>query len=225
MPDDVGVMRQLSPSGQIANVTLPPDSPSAAPSQELVRELTELFTEQRERLLRIAAVRLDTRLANRVDVDDVLQETWLAAMRRLQHYRADRAPLFVWVRMVLVQTLTDLARRQLGAKRRGGANELSLHDDANGDDVGLLGRLLSTVTSPTRAVARAEQAERLTRRLAALAPIDREILLLRHFEGLGNGEAAAVLGVHKAAATNRHLRALARLHEALRAEGIESIDG
>ena len=46
-------------------------------------------------------------------------------------------------------------------------------------------------------------------------PIDREILALRHFEELNNSEAAAVLGLHKAAASNRYVRALRRLKEIL----------
>jgi RNA polymerase sigma-70 factor (ECF subfamily) len=39
--------------------------------------------------------------------------------------------------------------------------------------------------------------------LNAMDPIDREVLALRHFEELNNGETAAVLGLHKAAASNR----------------------
>jgi protein-S-isoprenylcysteine O-methyltransferase Ste14 len=35
-------------------------------------------------------------------------------------------------------------------------------------------------------------------------PVDREVLLLRHFEELTNGEVAAVLGLREAAASNRH---------------------
>jgi RNA polymerase sigma-70 factor (ECF subfamily) len=46
-------------------------------------------------------------------------------------------------------------------------------------------------------------------------PIDREILALRHFEELSNGETAAVLGIHKAAASNRYVRALRRLKDHL----------
>ena len=51
-------------------------------------------------------------------------------------------------------------------------------------------------------------------------PMDREILALRHFEELSNGEAAEVLGLSKTAANNRYIRALSRLRELL-----ESIPG
>jgi RNA polymerase sigma-70 factor (ECF subfamily) len=45
--------------------------------------------------------------------------------------------------------------------------------------------------------------------------MDREILALRHFEGLTNGEAAQVLGLSKQAASNRYIRALGRLRDLL----------
>ena len=46
-------------------------------------------------------------------------------------------------------------------------------------------------------------------------PIDREILALRHFEELSNGEADDVLGLSKTAANNRYIRALGRLRDLL----------
>jgi RNA polymerase sigma-70 factor (ECF subfamily) len=45
--------------------------------------------------------------------------------------------------------------------------------------------------------------------------LDREILALRHFEGLSNGESAEVLGLSKTAANNRYIRALGRLRNLL----------
>jgi RNA polymerase sigma-70 factor (ECF subfamily) len=45
--------------------------------------------------------------------------------------------------------------------------------------------------------------------------VDREVLALRHFEELNNNETAAVLGLHKAAASQRYVRALRRLQEIL----------
>jgi Sigma-70, region 4 len=49
----------------------------------------------------------------------------------------------------------------------------------------------------------------------AMDPIDREVLTLRHFEELSNVETAQVLGIQKAAASNRYLRALKRLKDTL----------
>jgi len=50
--------------------------------------------------------------------------------------------------------------------------------------------------------------------LDRLEPADREILVLRHFDELTNGQTAAKLGLTKAAASKRYTRALARFKEA-----------
>jgi RNA polymerase sigma-70 factor (ECF subfamily) len=47
-------------------------------------------------------------------------------------------------------------------------------------------------------------------------PFDREILALRHFEELRNGEVAQILGLSKTAASNRYIRALERLKAMLK---------
>jgi RNA polymerase sigma-70 factor (ECF subfamily) len=62
---------------------------------------------------------------------------------------------------------------------------------------------------------RAEIQIKIQEALNAMDPIDREILALRHFDELSNTEAAAVLGLHKAAASNRFVRAMRRLKEIL----------
>ncbi len=184
------------------------------PAEELVR----VFTDDRERLRRVVMVRLDAGLRGRVDVDDVLQEAFLAASTRLKHFRPERcAVMFVWVRMVVMQTIVDLARRHLGARKRGGGREVALTEvvDDQGSSFRLLQEMCARVTSPTRAAARAEDSTRLIASIAGMSDTDREILLLRHFEELSNGEVAEVLGLQKAAATNRYLRAMTRLHDVL----------
>ena len=57
----------------------------------------ELFARQREALRRAVALRLDRRLAARVDVSDGVQDTYLEATRRLPEYlnRADM-PFALW---------------------------------------------------------------------------------------------------------------------------------
>ena len=51
--------------------------------------------------------------------------------------------------------------------------------------------------------------------LDAMEPLDREIITLRHFEELSNVESARVLGLSKTATSNRYIRALKRLKEAM----------
>ncbi len=95
--------------------------------------------------------------------------------------------------------------------------EVSLHRGAlpQATSVSLAAMLLGRLTSPTRAALRAELQLRLQEALNAMDPIDREILTLRHFEELNNDETAQVLGISKTAASNRYIRALKRLKDAL----------
>ena len=63
------------------------------------------------------------------------------------------------------------------------------------DSRSLAAQLLGRLTSPSRAVMRAEIQIKIQDALNAMDPIDREILALRHFEELSNSETAAVLGI------------------------------
>jgi RNA polymerase sigma-70 factor (ECF subfamily) len=64
---------------------------------------------------------------------------------------------------------------------------------------------------------RAERKIRLQEALNRMDPLDREILVLRHYEQMTNGDAAAALGLDKSAASKRYTRALVRLKEILAA--------
>ena len=75
--------------------------------------------------------------------------------------------------------------------------------------------LLVLNSRPLQAAIRAESYTGLAQGIDAMDPIDREILMLRHFEELGNDEAAAVLGLRPTAASNRYVRAVMRLKKIL----------
>ena len=180
--------------------------------------LADLFDRHRGRLRHMVRLRLDRRLAGRLDADDVLQEAYLEADRRFAEYLRDPAiPPFLWLRLVTGQKLTDLHRHHLGAKMRDAGMEVSLHRGAlpQASSVSLAELLLGRLTSPTRAAQRAEIQVRLQEALNRMDPIDREVLVLRHFEELSNAEAARVLGLEKTAASNRYIRALKRLKQAM----------
>ena len=178
--------------------------------------LGEFFARHRGRLLKMVRLRLDRRLQGRLDPEDVLQEAFVDAARRLDEYAADpRMPPFLWLRFLTMQRLQTLHRLHLGVKSRDASREVSLFNGSvpAADSRSLAAQLLGRLTTPSRAAIRAEIQIKIQEALNAMDPIDREILALRHFEELNNGETAAVLGIHKAAASNRYVRALRRLKE------------
>jgi RNA polymerase sigma-70 factor (ECF subfamily) len=180
--------------------------------------LTELFARHRDRLKRMVKLRLDRRIQGRVDPSDVLQEASIDVVQRAREYVASPSmPPFLWLRWITGQRLLALHRRHLGSKIRDVGLEVSLHHGAlpQATSVSLAAMLLGRLTSPTRAAQRAELQLRLQDALNAMDPIDREIITLRHFEELNNNETAQVLGISKTAASNRYVRALKRLKDAL----------
>lgn len=180
--------------------------------------LAALFSHYRSRLRRMVGLRLDRRLQGRLDPSDVLQEAYVDLARRLADYAADpKMPFFLWLRFLTGQKLTDLHRQHLGAKMRDAGQEVSLYRGAlpQASSVSLAAQLLGRLTSASQAAVRAETQLKVQHALNTMDPIDREVLTLRHFEQLGNDEAALVLGLSKTAASNRYVRALKRLREAL----------
>jgi RNA polymerase sigma-70 factor (ECF subfamily) len=180
--------------------------------------LAELFARYRDRLRRMVQLRLDRRVQGRVDASDVLQEAYLDAARRAAEYAANPAmPFFLWLRGLTGQRLLMVHRRHLGARMRDVGQEVALYRGAlpQASSVSLAAQLLGRMTSPSLAAVRAEMQLKLQEALNGMDPLDREVLALRHFEELSNGEVAAVLGLEKAAASNRYVRALKRLKEVL----------
>jgi RNA polymerase sigma-70 factor (ECF subfamily) len=176
--------------------------------------LGALFAHYRDRLRQMVRLRLDRRLAGRLDASDVLQEAYLDVARRFPEYVAAQAvPFYVWLRALTGQRLIDLHRQHLGAKMRDAGQEVSLYRGAlpQASSASLAQQLLAGLTSPTQAAVRAEMQLRLQDALNGLEPMDREVVVLRHFEELNNVETAAVLGIEPSAASKRYLRAVRRL--------------
>jgi RNA polymerase sigma-70 factor (ECF subfamily) len=200
---------------------MPSDPDDLAPLRDRVQAgdhhaLGELFGRHRGRLLKMVQLRLDRRLRGRLDPEDVVQEAFLDAARRLGDYAADpRMPPFLWLRFLTIQRLQTLHRLHLGVQGRDASREVSILNGSlpAADSRSLAAQLLGRLTTPSRAAIRAEIQTKIQEALNAMDPVDREILALRHFEELNNGETAAVLGIQKAAASNRYVRALRRLRE------------
>jgi RNA polymerase sigma-70 factor (ECF subfamily) len=176
--------------------------------------LGALFAHYRERLRTMVRLRLDRRLAGRLDPSDVLQEAYLDVARRFPEYVAAPAvPIYVWLRALTGQRLIDLHRQHLGAKIRDAGQEVALYRGAlpQASSVSLAEHLLAGLTSPTQAAVRAEMQLQLQEALNSMDPLDREVVVLRHFEELNNIETAAVLGIGPSASSKRYLRAIRRL--------------
>jgi RNA polymerase sigma-70 factor (ECF subfamily) len=180
--------------------------------------LRQLFSRYRDRLKRMVHLRLNRRLQGRVDDSDVIQEAYLEISKKLSDYaQAPELPLFLWLRHMTGLKLAEVHRRHLGTQLRDADREVSLHRGGlpEADSVSLAAQLLGKLTTPSQAAIKAEQRIYVQEALNSMDPIDREVLTLKHFEQLSTSEIAQVLGLSKAGAGSRYLRAIKRLREIL----------
>lgn len=173
--------------------------------------LAELWLEHRERIARLLVLRMPAVLQRRVGIDDLLQETYLACGKRLEFLRAEpEVPVYAKLRRLALQTLTDMERRHLGAGKRDAMREYAPEDASMMD---AWAQFADSISSPRSHMERVERQQQIRLLLTQLSPADREILELRHFEELSNGECAAVLGIEVKAASIRYVRAVKRFRE------------
>jgi len=187
-------------------------------------KLAAAFAENRQRLFALAEKRLNPILLKRMSAEDVLSETYANAAKRLDYFAAhDDVPIYYKLRTILIQTIADIERHHLKAQGRDAYKELRVEsgglsvagEEAQPDGGVCVGELPADITSPVSRVDRDERHAILRRALAAMPESDRAILVMRHFDGMGNSECAAALGIAEKAASIRYVRALERLQKKL----------
>jgi RNA polymerase sigma-70 factor (ECF subfamily) len=186
--------------------------------QDEVAAVEELLAAHRAALRDFIEIHLDPRILARVDPSDVVQETQMELVRRMRDYVAQRPmPFRLWMRKKAYERLVNLRRDHLLREKRSVRREVPLPDRSSF----LLARpLLTRQPSPSQEAEARELAERISRAVAQLSDPDREILLLRHAEDLPFEEIGVLLTLEPAAARKRFGRALIRLQQLLRDEGL-----
>src|SRR4029077_3668782 len=98
-------------------------------------------------------------------------------------------------------------------EKRNASREVSLYRGPmpEASSASLAAQLLGRLTSPSLAAIRAETQMKVQEVLNAMDAIDREVLVLRHFEHLSNTEVAELLDIAAASASKRYITALKRL--------------
>jgi RNA polymerase sigma-70 factor (ECF subfamily) len=157
-----------------------------------------LFEHYRPYLARMVRFRMDERLRHRVDPSDVVQETHLEALRRFRAYiEHPDVPFRLWLRQLAAERISKLRRYHLHTAQH----------------------LPGTGNTPSQVVSKEELAGRVRGAVERLEPADREVIVLRVFEGLSHDEVAYLLGIDVPAARKRHSRALVKLHRMLFVDG------
>jgi RNA polymerase sigma-70 factor (ECF subfamily) len=163
----------------------------------------------------LARLEIGRRLRGKVDAADVVQETFLEAHRDFAQFRgATEADLVAWLRQILVTNLANLVRHY-GTKRRDVRLERELAVGVDQSSRVLDRGLIAMQSSPSQQAARREQSVLLANALERLPEHYRDIMILRHLEGLTFPEVARRTGRSLDSVKKLWARALAQLRDSM----------
>ena len=167
-------------------------------------------------LLSLARRNLNPVLAKRVTAEDIVQDTLSGASLKTEFLNNNpEIPLYFKLRTILFQTITALERKHLQCGKRDAYKEIDIADDQTSAAQANWNMFANTVTSPLSKLAKLDRYALLRKVLDELSATDKQILELRHFDGMCNNECALVLQIEPKAASIRYVRALQKLQTKL----------
>jgi RNA polymerase sigma-70 factor (ECF subfamily) len=178
--------------------------------------LGRLIERHRGYLILLARMQIGRLLRGKLDAEDLFQETSLEAHRGVARFRGTSEVAFrAWLRQILAAVLSNQVRRYRGTKGRDARLERRLVEDLDRSSRALDRGLIAEQSSPSQQVARRERSLLLAEALAILPEDYRDVIVLRHLEGLGFAEVALRMGRTEDSVKNLWVRALARLRRTL----------
>jgi RNA polymerase sigma-70 factor (ECF subfamily) len=178
--------------------------------------LGRLFERYSPYLSLLARLQIGRRLQGKADPADMVQETFLEAARHFDRFRGNTEPeLTGWLRQILAGCLAHLVRRYYGTQARDVRLERMLEDDLAQSSRVIDCGLVASQSTPSQQASRREQAVLLADALDRLPPDYREVIILRHLEGLTFPEVAERMGRSVDSVEKLWVRALPRLRRTL----------
>lgn len=173
-------------------------------------ELTQLFMKMRPQIRGMVQSRLDRRILSRVDASDIVQETFVRASQGFNNYiHEPKAHPVVWLRLISKHLIAETCRYHFRGKRSP-EREQMVEDD--GSDL-LINKVADSMTSVGSVLDHAHMVQQVKTTLQQLSQIDREIIEMRHIEGLTLHEAADSLELSYETTKKRYFRAIKRFRE------------
>jgi RNA polymerase sigma factor (sigma-70 family) len=163
--------------------------------------LVERFTPL---LLAQARYRLVGKAARHCEPEDLVQEVWAIALPRLPDLRERDGR---WTPVLVKFLATTLLRCVNHVLRK--------HVVGRPTSDGAVEALPAELSGVITRLVRRDRIDAVQAAIAALAPEEREVLVLRGIEQHGNGAIAAMLGIDDSSVTRRWQKALAHLRAAL----------
>jgi RNA polymerase sigma-70 factor (ECF subfamily) len=178
-------------------------------------DLGQLLELYRKYLGLLARLQIGRRLQGKVDATDLVQDTFLQAHRDFGQFRGTtEEELTGWLRQILAHTVA-MCVRSFGTQRRDIRLERELAVELDQSSRDLDPALLAKSSSPSTQAARREQAVLLADALGELTEDYREVIILRHMEGLTFPELARRMGRTVDSVKKLWPRAMVQLRHAL----------
>jgi RNA polymerase sigma-70 factor (ECF subfamily) len=160
----------------------------------------------------LARTQIGRRLQGKADAADIVQEVYLQAHQHIAVFRGTtEAEFATWLRRILAGVVANHVRRYFGTRQRDARLEQALAVEMEGASGVLERGLIAKQSTPSRHVARCESLLELAAALERL-PVDyRQVIMLRHLEGLPFADVAVRMERTVASVQNLWVRALDRL--------------
>lgn len=170
-------------------------------------------------LSRLSQVQLDDRLRRRVTPSDIVQESLLEAHRDFAKFSGQTTAEFTgWLRKILIHNIAREVETHILAAKRDirREHERQRPAGATGPAFEALSAILADRQhSPASEVEHREELNKLALAIESLAPAYRDVIVMRHVEGLSFRTIAAELKRSPGATRMLWLRAIERLRESM----------
>jgi RNA polymerase sigma-70 factor (ECF subfamily) len=159
-------------------------------------------------------------VGHKARAEDVLQETWMKVVRSSREYEP-KARFTTWVFTIARNLCVDSARKE--SYWQTDSLDAPVGAPGSEDEGRELGQSLPDegTQGPDRAADNARLRPLLTRAIAALPAEQREVFLLREYQGLGFKEIAEVTGVNENTVKSRMRYSLETLRKKLAELGVD----
>ncbi len=143
---------------------------------------------------------------NEHDAEEVVQETFLKAFRRLDKFEA-RANFGTWLYRIGVNCSLDLLRKRRPEEER--------HAVAEAEDDDPVKEIATADPAPDRLALSGEIGRQVEGAMMKLSPMERAAFVMRHHEGMSISEIGRALGMGTNATKNSVFRAVQKLRREL----------
>ena len=175
-----------------------------------IDELSALFMKLRPQIRGMVESRLDRRLLSRVDASDIVQETFVRASNGLKSYlNSPKVHPVVWLRRIGKHLIVETCRHHFRSKRTPDREYTTDDDESNF----LVNKVVDSMESVGSMLDRTLLLQKVRETLLQMPTMDREIIEMRHIDGLSLQDAAACLEIPLETTKKRYFRALKRFRE------------